>query len=439
MNLQELSLLNIGFIVNGNYNPAVYDSNKFPPPYNKAIKLLQENPNTLKDKTETDKLLTSVLMLQEIETAHEVAARQNGLGEFGAFDWVGAQSQAYEKWQVGTMLERVSKDLRANNPVDVLPVFGTLQTMVVGNGKSGLIPANEIDETHYIPYMKCGYKPIDDIIGGIPSDGPIITLGWQGVGKSYWLFMMVCSWLTANPDKTAAIYTLEMPAEHYKWRSLKMYRQFEDVVNSGRLRISGSVKDVNELTAEVSASQVGLVGIDDMDGLVADESPSAYQAVYRKIKEICRFLGIPVIVLAQPNREAKKAKRFLGIYDAAWSGAAENSAAMFLTLNFVDPLDGDWQDKRFPINEGNSVTHPTPRLFMCFWKFRESREEGFSQGVGAIRIEPDPTTGYYKQIWVGDAYKNKLFSPVFVQDNQLGAKPAGNRRVASSSSIMGDD
>lgn len=414
MNLEELSILNIGFILNGNYNPSVYNPDHFPAPYNKAIKALQDNKDCLASKSDADTVLTSILRLEEIETAHEVAARQNGLGEVGAFNWPGAQAEAYERWAVGSKLEPVVRDLRANKPVDLLPIFGTLQSMIVGGGRSGLKPSGEIDESNYTPYMKCGYKPIDDIIGGIPTDGPIITVGEQGVGKSYWMYNLVCSWLGANPDKKAAIYTLEMPAEHYKWRNDKMYPEFKYLHATGRLLISGSVKNITELVAEVSASGVGMVGIDDIDGLVEDENPAAYQKVFKKVKEICRFLGIPVIVLAQPSREKKQKKEFLGIYAAQWSGAAENSAAMMLTLNKVNPADPEWQDTRFPTTKGNP--NNTPRFYMCFWKFRENRDDDKQSGIGAIRIEPG-ANGFYKQIWKGEAFENKLWTPNYGQRN----------------------
>jgi len=421
MDLNEISKINIGFMLNGNYNPHVYNAGKFPAPYNKAVKLLQDNKGE-HDKGQADVVLSQVLRLEEIEDCHEVAARQNGLGEYGVFDWVSAQGKAYDNWILGTTLERASKGLVKNDPVDLLPIFGALQNTVVG-GKSGLVASSEIDETKYTPYMKCGYKPIDDIIGGIPTDGPIIVLGLTGAGKSYFAYHLVCSWLREHPDKTAAIYTLEMPAEHYKWRSKRMFPMHNDIAESNRLLISGSVKDVNELQAEVSAMQVDFVVVDDLDGLVTEETPGAYQAVYKRVKEICRFLGIPVLMLAQTNREISKAKRFLGLHDASWSSAAEKSAAMFITLNYVDPNDPEWQDNRFPIHAGNNER--TPRLFICFWKFRENRDDDKQQGLGAIRIEPNKLTGRYDTIWVGEAYQNKLFPP-----NHAGA-PIGGARPAS--------
>jgi len=421
MKLDELSLLNIGFVLNGNYSPAVFNPQHFPAPYNKAMQLLQDNRDSLTDKNRADSLLTSVLRLDEIELAHEVAARQNGLGEEGAFNWAGAQADAYFRTIKAQQLKPLLKNLENNEEPDPLKVISVLTSMVAGK-TTGLVSAKDIDWNTYKPYMKCGYKPIDDVIGGIPSDGPIVVIGSQGTGKSYWAFLIVCSWLLEHPDQKAAIYTLEMPADHYVWRSIKMYPEFKPLLDTGRLLISASVRGVEEIVAEASASQVGLIAIDDLDRLAGGASPEKYQTAYMKITEICRFLKVPVIVLAQPNREGKKAKKFLGIYDAAWSGAAENSAAMFLSLNNVDPTDPEWEDMRFPLTKDNPKN--TPRLFMCFWKFREQKDDDKQQGVGAIRIEPG-LNGYYNQIWKGEAYGNKLWTPNH-QNSTVGSKPSGN-------------
>jgi hypothetical protein len=400
MNIDELTLLNIGFILEGKANPIEYDPKYFRPPYNKVIQALKENPEALKDKDKADSIISKILLLEEIELAHQVAARQNGLGEEGVFNFRGALADAYYAWTLGDEAEKLGKKMKNNEEVDLLPYYSKL-TSHLGGQKSGLRKADEIDFSHYKPFMKSGYKPIDDIIGGIPSDGPVVVYGLTGVGKSHWTFNMVCCWLAEHPDKTAAIYTLEMGEEHYLQRELAMYPEHKAVLS--RLHVSGSVRNIEELVAEVSASHVGMVAIDDMDGLVSEQAASEYEKVYKRVKEICRFLKIPVIVLGQPNRTAKVANRFLNTYDIAWSGASENSAALLIALQRVDPTDGDFQDDRFPPSHDNK-----PRYYMIFWKSRDGWP--LQIGPGAIRIEPG-ANGKYNQMWKGEVYKNKLWTP----------------------------
>lgn len=133
-----------------------------------------------------------------------------------------------------------------------------------------------------------------------------------------------------------------------------MFPSLKEIREQGRLYVSGSVKNIEELIAEVTAKRVDYVVIDDMDSLVGSSDASEYERVYRRVKEICRFLKIPVFVLCQPNREAKHAvergERFLGRYDVAWSGAAENSAALQIALQKVSNAL-DMESQTFPTDE----------------------------------------------------------------------------------------
>ena len=80
-----------------------------------------------------------------------------------------------------------------------------------------------------------------------------------------------------------------------------------------------------------------------------ENSAAEFERVYKKIKEICRLMKIPVIVLAQPNRNAKYSGKWLGHYDIAWSGAAEDSAAMLVALQRANELDMDYEDGAIPL------------------------------------------------------------------------------------------
>src|SRR6185295_10218448 len=105
-------------------------------------------------------------------------------------------------------------------------------------------------------------------------------------------------------------------AKHWMWRAMNMYPSLENVLS--RLHVSGSVRDIEELVAEIMAKRVNYVVLDDMDNMVKDNSAGEYERIYRRVKEVCRFMAIPFFVLGQPNRAAKFAaengERFLGRY-----------------------------------------------------------------------------------------------------------------------------
>lgn len=425
---RELALTNLGFIIEGRRSHAEYEEADFPSPYDKAITLLKAHPESLIDKSEADALLSTVLMPDEIQEAHYQSSKYNGLGEPGVFDFRKALRSSTEKLRLAKEAHVLAKKCENNEDVDYMKFYSRIGSLI-SSGTTGPRPANQIDYKSYKPYMKSGIDWMDNIIGGWPTDGPVVVLAPQGTGKSHFQFYTTCMWLLTHPDKHAVIYTLEMSDKHYLARELSMYPEFIPLVEceNPRLHISATVRGVDEIAAEVSTGKYGWVGIDAMTQLAKGGDASTYEKIYQVLVEICRFQEIPVQILAQPNREAKKSNKFIGIYDAAWSSAAENAAAMFLSLNRLSYADPEWNDTRFVPIETENPQH-TDRFYICFWKFRDNRPAELQQGLGAIRLEPDPTTGYYKQIWKGEALKNKLWPISYQKPVSIGSQQASTTK-----------
>ena len=421
MDARELALSIIGRLADGRANPQEFPFESFPAPYNQAIKLIKAHPEMIGDKDAIDILLGQALTYDEIVDAHIQASRLNGLGIDGVFNWAGNMREATDKLTMIPEMKRVLRACEQNDPVEWTSLYTKIGSVLSGRTR-GPRPANQIDYKNYKPYMKSGIKYIDEIIGGWPTDGPIVVLASQGVGKSYFVFYAICSWLIAHPDETAAIYTLEMSDEHFLARNLEVYPEFIPLVEceTPRLHISSTCRGVDEISAEVSTGKYGFIGIDAMKQLTKGGDTSVYDKTYQVIVEICRFQKIPVMVIAHPNREGKKSGKFISTYDAYMSGAAEDAAAMLISLNVVSYADPEWIDTRFvPVESENP--QKTDRFYVCFWKFRDNRPAAMQQGLGAIRIEPDKHTGYYKQIWVGNALGNKLWPVRYNRPTSIGA------------------
>lgn len=393
MNLQELSEVNFGLCLDGRVPATIYQPVWFSTPYDKGIEILQQKGATKED-------VAQVLSSAYINDAHNAVKKWNGIGDTENFDWAKAIATAYRKGELSRRLAKASKKLAENEDVDILPLYGDLGNLI-SEESSGLSLASTIDATHYKPFIKSGNPVLDKILGGIPADGPIIVYGATGVGKSHWAAGMMSYLLHQYPDKTGGIYTLEMGAEHYLWREMNMFPDLKDVLD--RLYVSGSVRDIEELVAEVTAKRLDFVVLDDMDNMVKSSEAGEYERVYRRIKEICRFLKIPVFVLCQPNREAKhsieRGERFLGRYDIAWSGGAENSAALQVALQkVVSSLD--MESTTFPTDEEQEL------FYEIFWKSRDGWPSDYDpagqQGPGAI------VRCSSKQAWRGQPYGGKL-------------------------------
>lgn len=395
MKWSELSEINFGLCLEGRVPPTMYKPQWFTTPYDKGIEILLK-PGASKED------VAHVLSSAYINDAHDAVKHWNGIGETENFDWTKSLRVAYENFERGRQFEKIGKKLKENEDVDVLSLYAQLGA-AINQESFGLKPASEIDYKVYKPFKKTGYAPIDNTLGGIPSDGPIIIYATTGTGKSKFATALINALLHTYPEEHAAIYTLEMNEKHWLWRSMNLFPSLKEVLP--RLHVSGSVRDIDELVAEITAGKYNYVVLDDMDNMVKSSDASEYERIYRRVKEVCRFMSIPFFVLGQPNRIAKLAlangERFLNAYDVAWSGAAENSAALLLALQIANGLD--MKSEMFPTSDEKMD-------YIIAWKSRDGwmgdYDPRMAVGPGAIVME-------HSANWNGNPYggKWKLWTP----------------------------
>lgn len=391
--IKDLSMVNFGLIMNKRrdvhlYNPEWF----FPSDYGKAVKILQEKGAVIEDASKA-------LNPKYLNNAHDSVLRWNGIGE--EYDWIKALKTAYDNDRMGDKLISIGKKVKNNEPIDKLKLYSELGS-AIAQENTGLVKLEDVSD-EYVPFKLTGYAPLDKTIGGIPSDGPIIVFGSSGVGKSKFVAGLLASLLKTYPEEIGAIYTLEMNATHWKSRSKELFPGILDVKD--RLYVSGSVRDIEELVAEVTAKKVNYVVLDDIDNMVRESTPSEFERVFRRIKEVCRFMGIPFFVIAQIAKEKEIAingtgvggkSRFLLKTDIAWTSAAEKSAALLLGLQVVmDEID---------MNEEAYVKDSMPLDYIIAFKSRDGwlgdRDSRYQVGPGSIVLE-------HTANWTGKFYGGK--------------------------------
>lgn len=381
MSRHKVSEIVFGLIWTDRLPPQAVRSDWLTNPFDKAVEYLQR-PNVKKED------VSMVIDGTYLAEAFGAVQHLNGAGE--GIEWVKMLSRIWHRERSGLKLRRVADGLVANDDVDIVDAYNELSTLVAGDRETGLVQASTVDYTTYKPFMPSGNDYIDKIIGGIPTDGPIITYGPTGIGKSHFAASIVDGFLDYYKDRSAAIYTLEMNHQHYLNREINMYPRLAK--NLDRLLVSSTVRTPEELMSEVMTNRLDLVVLDDMDNMVTESSAAQYEHVYRIVKTIVRLKSIPFIVLAQPNRGGKTGGKFLTLYDVAWSGAAENSAAMFIALQDVASTDYGWNDPTYPVTE-------TRHFYMQFLKSRDGWPA--QMGPGAIILEPSST------MWRGQLFNNE--------------------------------
>lgn len=392
--LRDLSETVLGMVAAGLLPAATVEPMWFSTPYDKGAKVLKEggHKEDLVKVMGSDMLMT---MNNKVEDMH--------IGN--AFDWVTALHKAAVAFNLSQVLYRAAHDLERNAPVDLSPVHSQITQFMV-SGVETLRRASEVEAEGYQPFQKSGNKYIDAIMGGIPTDGPIVVYGATGVGKSFFGGMMLIDYLMEHTTKIGAAYSFEMSEEHWIDRMRKMYPNFDRVAD--RLFVSGSINKPNDLVPEVAAHRPDILLLDDMDNMFEGEaSPPKYEAVYKVVKKIARLQKIPVIALSQAKERGERAGTFLGKNDAAWSASNERSAALLIALQQAGYMDAGWKgDDTFPITED-------PMQYIMFWKSRDGWP--LQQGPGAIimGIEKDEFGRTKSRMWKGPLYEGqpKLHMP----------------------------
>ena len=389
MDWQESTEVNFGLLLDGRVPPSMFKAEWFASPYDKGVEILMQPGATRED-------VAKVLSSAYISDAHDSVKKWNGIGETENFNWPDVLRDCYENVQRGKVFEKLAKKYKANEPVDLLSLYSEIGS-AIAKESFGLKPASEIDYKTYKPFMPSGYEPLDKTLGGIPTDGPIIVYGLTGVGKSKFAAALTNGFLHQHPEKRAAIFTLEMNEVHWMARTMKLFPSFKDVLP--RLYVSGQAKDIEDVVAQITVGQFDFAVLDDMDNMVKSSDASEYERIYRRVKEVCRFRGIPFVVLGQPNRAAKFAvdsgERFLSKYDVAWSGSAENSAALQIALQTANGLD--MKSEEFPTSDDDLD-------YIILWKSRDGWPGDYDAtkaiGPGAIIMSHSPN-------WEGKPYSGK--------------------------------
>lgn len=384
--LMELSQVNFGLCMEGRVSPNLYRPEWFYTPYDRGMEVLQQKGASKED-------VAKVLDSSYISDAHDCVHKWNGVGDLENFDWVKALRDAHNSFNTGNKLTKIGKKLKDNEPVDLLSLYGDLSAILSEKSNETLL-LKDIDYKNFTPMVESGWDVLDDIVGGIPKHGLILVLGETGLGKSFFLGKMTDRYLHRHKDKTGMIVTLEMPAEEYAQRTLQMYPTFKNL--GERLYINGSLRTIDDIVLEATTHKVDFLGIDFVDWLVKENTESAYAYVYKRCVEMSRLLRIPVVLLAQANRDGVKWSKFLTKFDARYTGMAENSAWMMIGLQKTNALDIEEPDK-YP-------TFDEDREYIIILKLRGEWKK--QVGPGAIVLEPS------NQKWGGKAYKNRLWNPV---------------------------
>lgn len=220
------------------------------------------------------------------------------------------------------------------------------------------------NSNHNISGLSTGYYDLDDLTGGLHAGELIVIGGRPSMGKTMLAMNIVEHVALSHKNKTVLVFSLEMPSESLQMRMLASLGKIEQTkIRNGKLddddwgRFCSGVALLSEtklliddtpaLTISeiidkterciIKCGQLNLVVIDYLQLIEPEDFPNNRSdqlgTITRKLKQLARRLGVPIIIVSQLNRDLEKRpnKRPL-ISDIRESGSIEDTADLILFI-----------------------------------------------------------------------------------------------------------
>lgn len=363
-----------GFILNGKLDPHAVNPDDLYPPYPEIIPILRDG-GTVED-------VVSKCGFSIVRDAKAAAESVNG--EVPPLGWLKMLEESASRYKSGVDIEKVAKELQAGKEVDLGKLLQ--YTSQIQLGYRSLTPLSEVEPEEGI-WIKTGYQPIDEEIGGIPKAGLTIIAASPGVGKTTLMLKILISMIRKHKKKKVALFSLEMLMSQIVHRYLAMDKTITKEERSRILASESSYTsgEIYALASRAAATEnLAAIGIDFADLMVEGEQTEAVMGViYRSLSILAKQTGIPVILVCQLNRTTYSGG-IPKINHIRYSSMAEMMASLIMLLYNPNAIVADRSaDTMLPPEEG--------RGYLIEGKSRF----GFKKGSPiAIKLEWDGKDGW---------------------------------------------
>ncbi len=319
------------------------------------------------------------------------------------------------------LLGQIENDLKSGVPGENI-IFNIRDCIISLNGgakKARVVTLREglhktidhiqkLSESGGLTGVSSGFQDIDRFTGGWQPGELVIIAGRPGMGKS-----VIAKDFAEAAGVPVAYFSLEMSIEELGKRHLSGAGNIKfESVRSGRLNDSEwerTIKagdalpvdtihlvdspniTIDELVVEAEnlkmTKNIGLVVIDYLQ-LIRTKSRSESRErevadISRKLKSLARSLEVPVICLAQLNRQVEsRDKKIPRLADLRESGAIEQDADIvaFLYRESMYSENASKHDAKFIIAKGRNVRTGTVNLFF------DGQHQVFKNAIGPDNI-----------------------------------------------------
>jgi len=366
MRHNDASEIVLGLILANKINPEHVNPMAFAVPYGEAVKLLREGAdiNVLYDKIGLPAVKAA------IDASRVVDDRLPG-------DWIKILDTAYAREEMAGILEKQLSKLHKGEDADALKIAGALEKF--RDMQHRYTTMDLIDPENAI-WRATGYKPIDEMLGGIPDSCLTIIAAPPGTGKTSLMLKLASCF--AEREQEVLLFTFEMTAGQLVSRMMDIQ---PDITKETKkmINVCDDIMGVDEVVAEASrlasVKNLGFIGIDFADLMLSEEEDEPKVGMlYRHMARMAKESHTPVILLSQLNRS--HAGEEPTIHDVRWSGLAEAMAAlMILIFNPNQTYSGP------PTKKSQLQRYPG-----YGWLIIGKSRFGYKQGSqGAIRVKWD--------------------------------------------------
>lgn len=363
----DSSELVFGLILSGKINAEHVNPSIFADPYGEAVKLFKNGADVsdLYDKVGLAPVKAALEAGQIVDSTNP-------------YDLLELLEKAHARETLANTLDREVNKLRRGDDADILKIESAIERSVNMEGR--YTPLSQIEPMEGV-WVKTGYQPIDEYIGGIPDSNLTIIAAPPGVGKTSLLAKTAIAF--AKTDRKVLFYTLEMTGGQIAKRVIDIENDAKDAPYKDNIIISDEILDVDEICADASKmaalENYGMIGIDFADLMLTEKEEEGNVAqMYRSMARLAKKSGTPVVLLSQLNRQYAEQGGIPRINNIRWSGLAEAMAALILLIYNPNQIFGTPPSKNQSL-----VAHPG-RAYIIVGKSRFGYKQG---GVGAIDLE----------------------------------------------------
>lgn len=290
---QELTLITAGKLLLGEVIPTAVPAADLQPPFDALPALLAKG---LTKTTQTR--IVETIKASNYNEALDYATRVKRIPA----DWPNLLSRAAHRYHAAKEMRRMADQLESGEELDTTNVYRRLQRLEEGVGEL-LVPLDQIKPTQY-NFVKTGYAPLDDHLGGVPQTGVTLIGGPPGTGKTS-LLIEIAKCFVQLHKKAFAIFSMEMTMQQFAHRVLQTHPL--DKKYHGLIRVNDELLPPNRVASISSrVKDVGAIGIDFAELMLAggdvSQAESTMASIYLTLTWLSKELKVPVFLLAQLNR-----------------------------------------------------------------------------------------------------------------------------------------